>query len=210
MTSVTIVDFGAGNMASVCRALRHVGADVEIAVDASTVKRARRLIVPGVGAFADAMVALQRAGLVDAIRRVAGWGVPTLGICVGMQILYEESEEFGFHSGLGLLRGRVCAIPSVALDGRVQKVPHIGWSEIESCRPWNGTIFETTTPKTSVYFLHSFAAEIGDPETALARCTYGGWPIVAAVQRENLYGCQFHPEKSGLAGLKVLKSFIDL
>lgn len=210
MTAVTIVDSGAGNMASVCRAFRHIGADVNVAGSAGKVAQARRLVIPGVGAFAEAMSSLRRVGLDEAIRAYARSGAPLLGICVGMQIMFDEGEEFGSHKGLGFFRGRVRPIPTTKEDGSRRKVPHIGWSRLELRRSGRETVFNEIDSGTFFYFLHSFAAESDEPEVVSAFSSYGDRPVVAAVAKDNLHGCQFHPEKSGPAGLKLLGNFLGL
>ena len=136
-----------------------------------------------------------------------------MGICLGMQMMLEASEEFGMHEGLGLIPGNVVAIPPTATDGKPHKIPHIGWNDLLPPTPgtdWNETILAGVSPGTAVYFVHSFAAVPASPEHRLADCDYDGRIISAAVKFGNLYGCQFHPEKSGEAGLRILKNFLLL
>jgi imidazole glycerol-phosphate synthase subunit HisH len=205
---VTVADYGIGNLLSVRRALEHCGAQVEVSSEPRAVERAERLVVPGVGAFRDCMAAIEQHGLIDPLRRVAASGRPFLGICVGMQIMFETGEEHGEHAGLGLLPGRIVAIPTAA----ERKIPHIGWSVLESPgREWHGTILEGTIPAaTTVYFVHSYHAQAAAQADALAVSDYSGYKVTAAVSRGNLHGCQFHPEKSGKAGLGIISRFLAL
>jgi glutamine amidotransferase len=210
--NVTIVDYGSGNLLSVARAFERCGARVTLSHDATEIENAERLVLPGVGAFADGMDGLRQRGLVEPIRRYAFSGRPLLGICLGMQMLADTSTEFGEQEGLGIVPGRVLAIPTVDTDGTAQKIPHIGWAELAMPAPakWNGTIFESTREGTSVYLVHSFHFVPADATHRLADCNYGGHRIAAAVQSGNTVGCQFHPEKSGEAGLALLATFLRM
>jgi glutamine amidotransferase len=213
-TEVVLVDYGMANLLNVARALSHCGATVKITENPADVERATRLVVPGVGAFQDSIEEVKRRGFVDAIRRYVETGRPFLGICVGMQILFDVSEEFGEHAGLGILPGRVRAVPAETATGEKQRVPHIGWSHLhapESGRAWDRTLlqpFEGQQP--AVYFVHSFAPVPDEDRDRLADCLYGGRRICAAVQRGNIMATQFHPERSGKAGLTLLKHFIEM
>lgn len=208
--TVTIIDYGVGNLLSVTRAFEHCGATVTLAHDAADIERAGHLVLPGVGAFADGMLGLRERGLIEPIRRYATSGRPLLGICLGMQMLASVSEEFGEHEGLGLIPGRVRAISRVAVDGSPLKTPHIGWSPL--LRPaqadWTATILETTAPESSVYLVHSLAVEPEDPTHLLSDCLYGGHRIATVIRRDAIYGCQFHPEKSGPVGLRIVDGFL--
>ncbi len=209
--TVAIVDYGIGNLMSVRRAVEAVGAEAHLVADADGVAAAERLILPGVGAFGDCMAALAARGLVDAVRAHAAAGKPLLGICVGMQMLFDVGEEFGETVGLGLIPGRVAAIPTTTPDGAPIKVPHIGWSGLlppqDRADAWTGTPLAAVAPGTPAYFLHSFAAVAADPDHVLAECNFGGRRVTAAARRGTLFGCQFHPEKSGPAGLRILAGF---
>jgi glutamine amidotransferase len=207
---VTVVDYGVGNLLSVQRGLEHCGAHVVLSADPEVVASASRVVLPGVGAFANAMEALRARGLVPAIRELAIRRTPLLGICLGMQLLLEESEEFGLTEGLGLIPGRVVPVPTVTTGGEVQKIPHIGWNALhyaEACHDWRNTLLADNRPGEAVYFVHSFMAVPVDPAHRLADCLYGGNRISAVIGRENIMGCQFHPEKSGVVGLKILRNF---
>jgi glutamine amidotransferase len=211
---VTIVDYGMCNLLNVVRAFEHCGAQVTVTEDPKAVGTAARLVVPGVGAFSDSVKEVVARGFGDAIRAFVEIGRPMFGICVGMQMLFEASEEFGDHAGLGILPGRVMAVPAVSQDGRLQRVPHIGWNHLvepESGRDWSGTLLDPMVgTQPAVYFVHSFSAVPADPSDRLADCLYGGHRICAAVQRGNLMASQFHPERSGEAGLAMVRRFLLL
>ena len=211
MISVTVIDYGVGNLLSVSRALEHCGARVTITSDAAAILTSARVVLPGVGAFADGMAALQAKGLDAVVRQVAATGTPLLGICLGMQMLFDESEEFGATAGLGLIPGRVVHIPATTTTGEPHKIPHIGWNELvlpTGRASWQGDLFADVAPGEAVYFVHSFMAEPALPEFRLADCNYGGIAVSVVVKRDNVMGCQFHPEKSGEVGLKILRRFI--
>lgn len=212
LMQVTVIDYGIGNLYSVSRALKHCGAEVIVSSDPSAIAAAQRLVLPGVGAFANGMQGLRERGLAEPIRRFAASDRPLLGICLGMQMLATISEEFGEHAGLDLIRGRVVRVPPVNVDGNPQKIPHIGWADLVPSTPgrWTGTIFEGTPKNTSVYLVHSFYFLPDDPVHRIADCFYGGHRITAAVQSRSMIGCQFHPEKSSEAGLRLLAAFLAL
>lgn len=208
---VAVIDYGLGNLLSVRRGLEHCGAIVAVTSDAAAILAAPRVVLPGVGAFAHGMAELRRQGLVDVVREVAARGTPLLGICLGMQMLLDESEEFGRTDGLGLIPGTVVPVSATNADGGPQKIPHIGWSALMSPvagRGWSGTILRDVKAGDSFYFVHSFTASPASPDDRLADCTYGGVPVSAAIGRGPVSGCQFHPEKSGEAGLGVLRAFL--
>jgi glutamine amidotransferase len=207
---VTVIDYGVGNLLSVQRGLEHCGSTVFLTSDPDLVLAADRVVLPGVGAFANAMQALQELDLVPAIQAIAQKGTPLLAICLGMQLLLNESEEFGLTKGLGLIPGRVVAVPSQATSGEAQKLPHIGWSSLlpaESHANWGGTLFQDNRPGEAAYFVHSYMSQVTDPTHCLADCYYGGHRVPAAIARNRITGCQFHPEKSGEVGLKILRRF---
>lgn len=212
MIEVTVIDYGLGNLLSVSRALEHCGARVTITSDATAILTSARVVLPGVGAFAGGMAALQAEGLDAVVRQVAATGTPLLGICLGMQLLFDESEEFGATAGLGLIPGRVVNIPETTTTGEPHKIPHIGWNELvlpAQRDSWQSSLLADVKPGEAVYFVHSFMSAPASPEFRLADCSYGGIPISAAVTRDNVMGCQFHPEKSGEVGLKILRRFIS-
>ncbi len=211
-TRVTILDYGMCNLLNVARAFEHCGAVVSIAEDAAAARAAERLVVPGVGAFRDSVNELRARGLDDAIREFARSSRPFLGICVGMQILFDASEEFGEHSGLGILPGRVVAVPAITTTGELQRVPHIGWNHLvpsEAGRSWAGSsLAGFANQRPALYFVHSFAARVDDPRDVLADCIYGGHRVCASVARDNITAFQFHPERSGRNGLRVIETFL--
>lgn len=210
---VAIIDYGVGNLLSVSRGLEHCGATVKVTSDPKAILAAPRVVLPGVGAFADGMAELTRQGLDEVVREVAMKGLPLLGICLGMQMLLDESEEFGRTPGLGLIAGHVIPVPSSTAEGLAQKIPHIGWNALtfsEHCRSWENTPLHDVMPGEAVYFVHSFMAAPADASHRVADCIYGGMRVSAAVRRGNIFGCQFHPEKSGESGLKVLRRFLTL
>lgn len=211
MIEVTVIDYGVGNLLSVSRALEHCGAKVTITADPQNILSASRVVLPGVGAFADGMAALKVSGLDTVVHQVAAKGTPLLGICLGMQLLFDESEEFGATTGLGLIPGRVVNIPAITTTGESQKIPHIGWNELvllDHIRTLQAGLLADVTGGDAVYFVHSYMAVPALNSNRLADCIYGGIQISATVQRDNVFGCQFHPEKSGVVGLKILRRFI--
>ena len=208
---VTVIDYGVGNLLSVQRGFEHCGAKVILTANPEKILSAKRVVLPGVGAFANAMHDLENLGLVAAIRELAVRKTPLMGICLGMQLLLEESDEFGVTEGLGLIPGRVIAVPDRTLSGAVQKIPHIGWSALYPSNEtvgWQHTLLQDNRPVEAAYFVHSFMAVPTDPSNRIADCLYGGHKIAATIGRDNITGCQFHPEKSGEVGLKILRRFI--
>ena len=210
--AVAIVDYGVGNLLSVGRAVAAAGGEPRLVGTPGEIAAAERLLLPGVGAFGHCMAVLRERGLIEPIRAFAATGRPFLGICVGMQVMLEVGTEFGRHDGLGLIAGTVEAIPATGADGTSHKIPHIGWSPLArpaGGRAWAGTLLDGIPADSSVYFVHSFAAQPALPAHRLADTDYHGRAIAAAIGRDNLAGCQFHPEKSGPVGLRILANFIQ-
>ena len=208
---VTVIDYGASNLLNVARALEHCGAEVLLADQPEAVIDAGRIILPGVGAFADGMAGLQDKKLVEPLQFFCQKGNPFLGICLGMQMMLDASGEFGLHKGLGLIPGQVVPIPPQGTDGIPHKIPHIGWNELQypgQGGSWNETLLSQLSPGEPMYFVHSFMAVPENDNHRLADCDYNGQTVCAAVRSGNMTGCQFHPEKSGEAGLKILKEFL--
>ena len=199
---VGIIDYGVGNLFSLCSSFKAIGVDAFVSGDAEELAKADRLVLPGVGAFEDAARKLRESGLDAFVKEQAAAGKPLLGICLGMQMLFEKSFEYGEHEGLGLLKGQV--IPMAGkLPGEL-KVPHMGWNALEVKQ---GKLLKEVDGQY-VYFVHSFYAS-GCEESLSAVSEYG-IPITAAVEQGNVYGCQFHPEKSGNVGLSILRRFCEL
>lgn len=200
---IAIIDYGAGNLSSVKKALDYLGAESEITDDKEKIFSATHIILPGVGSFGDAMMSMQKKGLTEAVKEAAVSGKPFLGICLGLQLLFESSDESPDVKGLGILNGKIVTIPKE--NGL--KVPHIGWNSI-SLRQ-KGGIFKDLRDESYFYFVHSYYLKGADND-AVAATTQYGVEIECAVQKGNLCATQFHPEKSGEAGLKLLKNFIDM
>lgn len=210
---VVVVDYGLGNLFSVQRALEHCGAsNVCITSSSDDIQSADRLILPGVGAFKDGILGLNTLGLIEPIKTYVLKKQPLLGICLGMQMLATRSHEFGETEGLCLIEGDVIPIPSKTLDGERLKIPHIGWVPLHPGQKssWSGTVLQDLPLGGSVYLVHSFHMKPTNSNDILATATYGGHEITAAIQRENVIGCQFHPEKSGESGLQLLRRFLAL
>lgn len=212
--AVTVLDYGIGNLLNVVRALEHCGASVTVAQRADEVATLPdRLVLPGVGAFADAACELRERGLDDLIYRFVATQRPFLGICVGAQLLMDIGLEHGEHRGLGLIPGRVEPVPALTPTGAMLRIPHIGWSTLvqpEGGAPWQGTPLAQVADRTSVYFVHSYAPVPAQEIHRLADTYYQGVRICAALARDNVFGCQFHPERSGVAGLSIVQQFLGL
>ena len=199
---IGMIDYGVGNLFSLCSSCKAIGQEAFVSGDASELAKADRLILPGVGAFEDAAKKLRDTGMADVVRAQAAAGKPLLGICLGMQLLFERSYEYGCHEGLGLLKGQV-----VPMEGKLPaelKIPHMGWNALEV----KGGKLLSGMDGQYVYFVHSFFAENCDD--SLSAVTEYGIPITAAVEKGNVYGCQFHPEKSGNVGLNILRKFAEV
>ena len=199
---IGMIDYGVGNLFSLCSSCKAIGQEAFVSGDASELAKADRLILPGVGAFEDAAKKLRSTGMADFVRQQAVAGKPLLGICLGMQLLFERSYEYGCHEGLGLLKGQV-----VPMEGKLPpelKIPHMGWNALEV----KGGKLLAGMDGQYVYFVHSFFAENCDD--SLSAVTQYGIPITAAVEQGNIYGCQFHPEKSGNVGLNILRKFAEV
>ena len=208
---VTVIDYGLSNLLSVQHAFAHFGAEVQVTSSPADVLAADALVLPGVGAFQDGMQGLEQLGLIEPIKQKTAQGTLLLGICLGMQMLFDESEEFGLHKGLGLIPGRVVRIPSTDVQGRPQKVPHISWNPLNPAggrTDFAGTVLAGVTPGEECYFIHSYEAKPVRDEDRLADTVYGGREICAAASHGSVLGCQFHPEKSGAVGLKIIEEFL--
>lgn len=201
---IRIIDYGVGNLFSLKSSLRAIGIDADYTGNPVEIRKADKLILPGVGAFRDAREALRSTGLDRVVQEEAGKGKPLMGICLGMQMLFDRSYEYGEYEGLGLIPGEI-----VPMEGRIPKdlpIPHIGWNELMLKQP--SPLMKNTANGDYVYFVHSYYAET-PAEYVIATTDYGV-EMTAAVQKDNVYGCQFHPEKSSEVGLSILKAFCEL
>ena len=199
---IGIIDYGVGNLFSLKSSFEAIGVDTFVSGNAAELDKADKLVLPGVGAFGDAAAKLRQTGLDAYVRTKAASGVPLMGICLGMQLLFKKSFEYGEHEGLGLLKGQV-----VGMAGKLPedlKIPHMGWNSLHLCNT-DSKLFAGTKEGDFVYFVHSFYAEGCDD--SLAATTNYGVALTAAVEKGNIFGCQFHPEKSGNVGLGILKAF---
>lgn len=202
---IAVIDYGVGNLFSLCRSLKAIGQQPVVTGDPALLRQADRLFLPGVGAFQDAIAKLRQTGLDQVIREEAAKGKPILGICLGMQLLFEESLEFGRWEGLGLIPGKV--VPMEGVIPADYKIPHIGWNALHFPQKDRHPLLGTVQEGDCVYFVHSFYATDCD-EAVIATAEYGA-ELTAAVARGNVMGCQFHPEKSGDVGLNILRTFCE-
>lgn len=200
---IAIIDYDAGNIRSVEKALKFLGQDVKITRDPEEILSAEKVILPGVGAFGDAMRKLKEYGLDQVIRKTAGKGTPFLGICLGLQLLFERSDEAPGVEGLGILKGEILRLP----EKEGYKIPHMGWNSLELIH--NGRLFRDLPEDSYVYFVHSYYLKAADETIVKARTEYTT-AIDASVEQGNVFACQFHPEKSSETGLKILKNFVEL
>lgn len=208
--NVVIADYGIVNLRNICHAFQYVGATVIASADPEVVQLADALVLPGVGSFSKGMEELTIRHLDEAIVECVKRGRPTLGICLGMQLLMSTGTEYGVTAGLGLIAGRVERIPKEKHGGCIRKIPHIGWNSIQkgpNSRVWNDTCLKATRENEDCYFVHSYQAKPFNEASILATTHYDGTDIVAAINENNVTGLQFHPETSGPAGLNILKQF---
>lgn len=199
-----ILDYGVGNLFSLISSFEQIGEEAVVTTDGSVLEQADRIILPGVGAFRDAAEKLRASGLVPMLRRLISEGRPVMGICLGMQLLFDKSFEYGEYEGLGLLHGEIRPIAASVKD---LKIPHMGWNALQMRQPKHG-LFRYLNDGDYVYFVHSFYA--ADCEDSIIATSEYGIPITAAVAKGNVMGCQFHPEKSGEVGLKILRAFCEM
>ena len=206
---IAVIDYGAGNLRNVCKALDRVGADLTLTADPREIERADKVVLPGVGAFADCMMGLQQRDLIEPCLEAAHSGRPFLGICVGMQLLFDVGEEMGEWPGLGLIPGRVGRFDfSQVKGGDRLPIPHIGWNQVILDQPGHPLV-AGVAPGGYAYFVHSFHAR-GTPAEDVVASTEYGYPFPAVVARGNVFGIQFHPEKSQTVGLQMLRNFVTL
>ena len=200
---IVILDYGVGNLFSLQSSFSYIGVEARVSGDADEIRAADRLLLPGVGAFADAAEHLRRSGLADVLREEVARGKPLLGVCLGMQLLFEKSYEYGEHEGLGLIKGSVAPLAGAIPPGL--KIPHMGWNSLRFRK--ESPLFKYNKDGDHVYFVHSYYAT--DCDDAVVADTEYGIPVTAAVQTGCVFGCQFHPEKSGAVGLKMLRAFSE-
>ena len=201
---IAIIDYGVGNLYSLTSSFRFIGADVTVTSDVDVIRSADKLVLPGVGAFEDAREKLRASGLDKVIMEEAGKGKPVMGICLGMQMLFERSFEYGCHEGLGILKGHVLPLRGYVDDGL--KIPHIGWNALRIRK--ENPLLKYCKNGESVYFVHSY--HVCDCEDSVIATAEYGKEVTAAVAKDNVMGCQFHPEKSGETGLNILRAFCEL
>ena len=199
---IAVINYGLGNLHSVQKAIAFVGGRAQVTEDPDTIRKADKVVLPGVGAFEDGMKGLVRSGLVDMLKEIVKQGKPLLGICLGMQLFFEESEEQGQHQGLGLLQGKVKAFTQPGI-----KVPQIGWNQLFIVK--SAPLMQDVPPGSYVYFNHGYYCVPKDQADILTVTNYG-IQFASSIQKENLFGVQFHPEKSQQIGLKILKNFVEL
>ncbi len=205
---IAIIDYGMGNLRSVQKGFEWVGVAAEVTSDPARLLSADKVVLPGVGAFRDCIRNLEQGGFIEPILRVIAEGRPFLGICLGLQLLFSESEEFGLHKGLGVIPGRVVRFPEGMQEaGEKLPVPHMGWNQLSLKAP--SPLLHGIAEGSNVYFVHSYYVKPDDPAVVAATCTYG-LEFCAAIQRDNLVATQFHPEKSQAIGLAMLKNFAEM
>jgi len=207
---IALVDYGLGNLYSILRAMRCFGVDVVVTEEAEEIEKADGILLPGVGAFAAGMKGLELRGLAGVIKKAAQQNRPMLGICLGAQLMLTEGHEFGEHLGLDIIKGKVVQFPSLK---KPEKIPHVGWNSIltpSAAVSWRGTIFDELDERDRVYFVHSYIMKPDKETDVLAVTSYGDYQFCSAVRKGNIYGCQFHPEKSGQVGLKIISEFVKI
>ena len=207
--SIVVVDYGIGNVKSIINAFENQGQKVILSNNKDVILNADGVVLPGVGAFSHGMNNLKKYDLIDVIKDYASNGRPFLGICLGMQMLLEESEEFGNTKGIGLIKGKVIKLP-VDVSKKI-KLPHISWNEIKLKNiDWNNTIFDNIKNNSDMYFVHTFVAKPDNDNEILSTTNYFDVDFCSSLKKDNIYGCQFHPEKSGDIGLKIIRNFIKI
>ncbi|MBE6598101.1 MAG: imidazole glycerol phosphate synthase subunit HisH [Ruminococcaceae bacterium] len=202
---IAIIDYGVGNIFSLCSSFKYIGADAKLTSDEAEVRRADKILLPGVGAFSDAAAKLRACGMWEVLLDECAKGKPLMGICLGMQMLFEKSMEYGEHKGLALIPGEV--VPIAPVVPKDYKIPHIGWNALHF-KGEKSPLFKYVNEGECVYFVHSYYAS-GCEESTIATCEYSA-ELTAAVQRGNVMGTQFHPEKSGEVGLNILRAFVEM
>lgn len=206
---IVIIDYNVGNVRSMMNAFKAHGITAILSNKESEIMSADGVVLPGVGAFSHGMENLNKYNLVGAIKKYTDTGKPFIGICLGMQMLLDESEEFGNTKGLGLVAGKVIKLP--VQNSQYEKLPHVSWNEIkEKNIEWNNTILDKIEPQSDVYFVHSFVANLVNKDEILSTTEYSDYEFCSSINKGNIYGCQFHPEKSGNIGLMIIENFIKI
>ncbi len=205
---IVVVDYEIGNVKSIMNAIKLNNVEVILSRDRESIMSADGLILPGVGAFSHAMGNLKKYNLIEILNEYTVTNKPLLGICLGMQILFDESEEFGFTKGLGFVEGKVRKIP---VKSKKIKLPHISWNGIKKSNlQWKGSILDSIKNDSDVYFVHTFTGFPSDPDNILSESVYEDTKFCSTVKKNNIYGCQYHPEKSGKTGLEIIRNFIKI
>lgn len=206
---ISIIDYDVGNVKSIINAFKKIGVEPILTNDRETILASDGSILPGVGAFAHGMQNLQKHDLIEVIYDFVDTQKPIMGICLGMQMLMEESEEFGITKGLGLISGKVIKLPVQNPD--YEKLPHVSWNEISKHKiSWENTVLDNIPEHSDMYFVHSFVASPIDENNILSTTEYSDYKFCSSIKKDNIYGCQFHPEKSGEIGLKIIQNFVNL
>lgn len=206
---IVIVDYDVGNVRSMINAFKKIGIEPILSNKEDDIISADGVILPGVGAFAHGMENLNKYNLVNIIKKYTDSNKPFIGICLGMQMLLDESEEFSKTKGLGLISGKVIKLPTQ--NSNYEKLPHVSWNEIkEKKTKWNHTILNNVEQQSDVYFVHSFIASLDNENEILSTTEYSDYEFCSSIKKDNIYGCQFHPEKSGEIGLKIIKNFVNI
>ena len=210
--NVTIIDYGMGNLFSIQSVFQKLGVNVTVSSDPQIISNSDKLILPGVGAFQKAMEELKKRNHIEAINEFVSKGKPLMGICLGMQLLFSQSEEFGLESGLNLIPGKVIRFHKP--EENSLKIPHIGWNSINqpknNSRTWDNTILKDLPYGTQLYFVHSYICYPDNKEYFLAETSYGSDTFCSVVNKDNIWGCQSHPEKSGSSGIRIYENFLQL
>jgi imidazole glycerol-phosphate synthase subunit HisH len=206
---IVIIDYDVGNVRSMINAFKKVGVNPILSNNEEEILSADGIVLPGVGAFAHGMENLKKYNLVEIIKKYTDTNKPFMGICLGMQMLLDESEEFVNTKGLGLISGKVIKLPTQ--NKIYEKLPHVSWNEIkEKKTKWNNTILNNVEQQSDVYFVHSFITNLDNEDEVLSTTVYSDYEFCSSIKKDNIYGCQFHPEKSGEIGLKIIENFINI